>query len=111
MIVNMNNLENLVKESGNSRCIVDFSCLQDEFITKCYQIGEQTLVFECLSGNVYCLYHFEDCCEYVYISDICGDLTDLSGKTLRAEVATGSLKDECGMWTFYKIDTLNCGRR
>tara|TARA_Y100000588_G_scaffold222812_1_gene236726 strand:+ start:10779 stop:11048 length:270 start_codon:yes stop_codon:yes gene_type:complete len=54
------------------------------------------------------LYHYQDCCESVYISDICGELNDLSGQTVRAEVATGEL-DDYGMWTFFKIDTINGG--
>jgi len=33
---------------------------------------------------------------------------DLSGQTVRAEVATGEL-DDYGMWTFFKIDTINGG--
>lgn len=106
MFVNMSNIDTLVNKSGN--VAVDFSCLSKEFITKCYQIEDYALVFECASGNVYCLYHFQDCCESVYISDICGDLSDLTGQTVRAEVTTGEL-DEYGMWTFYKIDTAKGG--
>ena len=108
MIVNAKNLETLIQEAGEYKCRVNFSCLQEESIHKCYQMGEDVIVFECTSGNIYCLYHFQDCCESVYISDICGDLTDLSGKIVRAEETTSELEDY-GMWTFYKIDTVNGG--
>ena len=86
---------------------VDFSSLKNESIKKAYQIEDSVIVFECNSGYVYILYHYQDCCEHVYISDICGELEDLSGKTVRAEVATGEM--EYGEWTFFKIDTINGG--
>ena len=54
--------------------------------------------------------HHQDCCEHVYIEDICGDLNDLVGAPLleAEEVsdyegeATG---DESYTWTFYKFAT------
>jgi hypothetical protein len=54
--------------------------------------------------------HHQDCCESVYIEDICGDLDDLVGAPLveAEEVsdyegeATG---DESYTWTFYKFAT------
>lgn len=56
-------------------------------------------------------YHEQDCCEYVYIEDICGDLEDLIGYPLvEAEevVEDASEADnvcESGTWTFYKFRT------
>ena len=54
--------------------------------------------------------HNQDCCEHVYIEDICGDLNDLVGAPLveAEEVsdyegeATG---DESYTWTFYRFRT------
>jgi hypothetical protein len=54
--------------------------------------------------------HHQDCCESVYIEDICGDLDDLVGAPLveAEEVsdyegeATG---DESYTWTFYRFRT------
>jgi len=68
-----------------------------------------------LSDNVYVhMYHQQDCCESVYIEDICGDLDDLIGSPLlEAEEITnrddGPLdsSDESYTWTFYKFGTNN----
>lgn len=58
-------------------------------------------------------YHEQDCCESVYINDICGDLEDLIGyPLLEAEevVQEGSDEDresfESCTWTFYKFRTV-----
>lgn len=106
MIIQDTFLDNTIKKMNGKR--VDFSSLKNESIKKAYQIEDSVIVFECISGYVYVLYHYQDCCESVYISDICGELNDLSGQTVRAEVATGEL-DDYGMWTFFKIDTINGG--
>lgn len=37
------------------------------------------LIFTCKNGDVYKLYHSQDCCESVSIDDINGDLNDLIG--------------------------------
>jgi hypothetical protein len=57
-------------------------------------------------------YHYQDCCESVYIDDIVGDLSDLVGEPLLiAEEVSGEapvLDDEyheCVEWTFYKFAT------
>ena len=35
--------------------------------------------FQCENGETYRLYHSQDCCEYVRVEDIAGDLDDLCG--------------------------------
>lgn len=61
--------------------------------------------------------HFQDCCEGVYIDDICGDLEDLvDTPILLAEEAysdeTVNLNepksewDDAFTWTFYKFSTI-----
>lgn len=105
MIIQDTFLDNTINKMKGQQ--VDFSSLKNELIRKAYQIEDSVIVFECISGYVYVLYHYQDCCESVYISDICGELNDLSGQTVRAEVATGEL--DYGMWTFFKIDTINGG--
>lgn len=80
--------------------------------------GNGTLEFKGPDGS-YMFYHPQDCCEKVYIEDICGDLSDLVGSPiLKAEEVTrkaigyGSgakayeleVSDE-GTWTFYKFAT------
>lgn len=53
--------------------------------------------------------HHQDCCEYVYIEDICGDLSDLVDSPF-VEFETVEEDDphngECGMWTFYRFGTM-----
>lgn len=73
------------------------------------------------------LYHDQDCCESVYIEDICGDLSDLIGSPLLvAEEVTsndrernsaaeptgwelGEWAEDSFTWTFYKFDTAKGG--
>jgi hypothetical protein len=39
--------------------------------------GSDELIFVTIYGEQYRMYHDQDCCESVYIEDICGDLDDL----------------------------------
>lgn len=59
-------------------------------------------------GTTFRFMHNQSCCEYVYIEDIEGDLSDLVGSPiLQAEVVEEDNPDvDCGMWTFYKFATL-----
>jgi len=55
-------------------------------------------------------FHYQDCCEHVYIEDICGDLDDLVGSPLvEAEEVTDyqgeETSDESYTWTFYRFRT------
>ena len=75
--------------------------------------------FVTTDGEVYTLYHAQDCCESVEIESIVGDLSDLVGEEiLMAEEAqnlfdliksAGEVEDEYGShtwtWTFYKLAT------
>jgi hypothetical protein len=59
----------------------------------------------------YTLYHQNDCCESVYVEDICGDLEDLEGwPMLIAKEDTnaddpGTCGGESYTWTFYNFAT------
>ena len=70
------------------------------------------------TGEKYLMYHSQNCCECVYVEDICGDLNDLlNSEILEAEDISGEIdmKDVCTeeeynsyesvTWTFYKIGT------
>ena len=76
------------------------------------------IVFKTTDGEVYTLYHDQDCCESVEIESIVGDLGDLVGEEiLLAEEAQNLFdliksageveEDEYGShtWTFYKLAT------
>ena len=64
--------------------------------------------------NYVVFYHQQDCCESVYIEDICGDLEDLVGEPLLIaeevsdvayEEANSPEYSESHTWTFYKFAT------
>jgi hypothetical protein len=81
------------------------------------KVGGLEVVFETVTGT-FVLKHYQNCCEEVYIQDICGDLTDLvDSPILYAEMAVNnpdqipdnSPLEEVGChctWTFYKIGTI-----
>lgn len=65
-------------------------------------------------GAMFKLYHHKDCCEDVYIDDICGNLDDLIGVPIRK--AREDKNDQCYIdpnnqfkgtytWTFYNFAT------
>jgi hypothetical protein len=74
--------------------------------------GDEMILY--LSDTNYVrFYHQQDCCESVYIEDICGDLNDLVGEPLliAEEVSNVGYEeenqgyDESHTWTFYKFAT------
>ena len=76
-------------------------------------IDDECLMFEDTDGVRYSFFHTQDCCESVYIEDICGDLDDLVGSPLvEAEVVVSECgcdedheSDQVREWTFYKFGT------
>ena len=74
------------------------------------------LEFTTNTAEKYLMYHEQDCCEGVWIEDICGDLNDLlNSEILEAEDISGTMEIPCSQeeydpyesvtWTFYKIGT------
>jgi len=75
----------------------------------------EMLLFHTTTGEVYKMYHHQDCCEEVVIEDICGDLDDLVGTPIflaeescnederYAEKQNGVNDGET--WTFYRFAT------
>jgi len=68
------------------------------------------------SGRQFKMYHEQDCCETVYIDDVCGDVSDLIGATIINFDERWSDGDEDSeekpnqwsesfTWTFYDIQT------
>ncbi len=74
--------------------------------------GETEVRFADSEGVTYLMYHEQDCCENVYLADVCGDVDDLLGEEIlhfeeRIEgdpELTGEW-DESQTWTFYDIQT------
>ena len=78
-------------------------------------VTEDTMVFVLENGNTCKLYHEQDCCEYVYIEDVVGDVNDLVGvPILKAEKVSNYEGPETihtrdmdsYTWTFYKFATI-----
>lgn len=91
-------------------------------ITEIFNKNDE-IVFTVDDGTQYKMYHSQDCCEYVTVEDIVGDLTDLIGSPIiRAEERTnsGSESDtsdwpsgiekpeyiDSYTWTFYDLSTI-----
>ena len=76
-----------------------------------YEDGD-AIYFELATGETYVMYHEQDCCEGVWLEDICGDLDDLVGNELiRAEerfedTSSDSEWDGISGWTFYEFATI-----
>lgn len=73
--------------------------------------NDDSLLFHMSDASIYKMYHDQDCCEYVHIEDIDGDLNDLIGfPLLQAEEsysdATNATNAESATWTFYKFATI-----
>ena len=66
------------------------------------------IIFVIDDGRALKMYHKQDCCERVWLEDVCGDLNDLIGSPiLIADERTESTntKDGSITWTFYKFAT------
>jgi hypothetical protein len=87
----------------------DFGVLKGRIIKAIERTDDDELKFAMDNGDVYRMCHHQDCCENVYIEDICGDLEDLiDTPILVAEERTEDIEDQYGdsMWTFYELRTI-----
>lgn len=90
-----------------------FDILSGSVITeiKGMEEGSEEITFTTIKDgitNTYRMWHEQDCCENVWLSDICGDVEDL----LFVEVIHAEEREESGdsnwgtyTWTFYDIQT------
>lgn len=76
--------------------------------------GDAEMIFITDSGEVFKLYHCQDCCESVRIEDIEGDLADLIGSPIVLAEESSNSDEQPGQdmewvesftWTFYRIAT------
>lgn len=96
----------MIKYSRTPR-LKKFGDLVGETITNITNREGEILEFTLSTGEVYHLYHDQDCCEHVKIIDICGDLYDITGHPiLWADEATNHFEDrdyDSNTWTFYRL--------
>lgn len=95
---------------------VNFECLKGKTLRSViYDDIADIMWLETVTGERYKMYHYQDCCETVYVESVVGDLADIIGdEILVAEEVVGeSTFDadsfESTTWTFYKIDTAKGG--
>lgn len=70
----------------------EFSGLKNLVITDIYGDEESDeLVFKTANGRLFIMNHVQDCCESVYIDDICGDLSDIKGVTFQEFILDESM--------------------
>jgi hypothetical protein len=75
--------------------------------------NSKKIVFSGLRKPTYAMEHLQECCEWVVVEDIAGDIEDLIGTPiLLAEEAASTAKTPGGdseynsaTWTFYKLAT------
>ncbi len=89
---------------------MEFKVLEGLTVTEVLGLEQDSeeVIFKTKCGQTYKLYHEQDCCEWVYVSDVCGDLADLEDSLiLTAREDSGEMVDvdESGTWTFYNIQT------
>lgn len=80
--------------------------LRGATLVSCEQVGDREIHFKTTTGQHFILGHRSNCCETVYIQDICGDLNDLVGSPLIESYESSSNDDDryCH-WTFYILTT------
>ena len=102
---------------------VPFSDLRGETFTDIYGLKEgstQVVFVKSNQSEGYALFHEQDCCERVWLEDVCGDPKDLIGTPILSaeEVSSNDSFNEklekeyseqdqgSHTWTFYKISTI-----
>lgn len=78
--------------------------------------GSEAIDLFTSAGDQFRMYHIQDCCETVQVEDVCGDVSDLIGRTITlAEESTSNdrpsdipapdYEDSSQTWTFYRLWT------
>lgn len=97
---------------------MEFSSLLGKTLVKIVvNDAKDEIIFTDSDGRAYLMHHSQDCCEWVYIESIVGDLNDLLGQPLLVaeeaisdeapnDAAVDGYRDESETWTFYKLATV-----
>ncbi len=89
--------------------------LKNVVVTRNVPKEEDSIRFETVGGDVFTLYHEQDCCEWVRINDINGDVKDLIGYPITMATEASNSDPQEGQevndydsftWTFYKLATV-----
>ena len=92
------------------RKVAEISDLMGKTLTRIVKNDDVEIKFFTTNGDVYVMYHEQDCCESVRIEEIIGDLNNLIGSPIvMAEETSNQDTPRDGdseTWTFYKIATL-----
>lgn len=81
-----------------------FACVEKD--------GDDRIVFGENNGERFIMEHMQDCCESVFIEDVCGEFVDLVGSPILVAEEVSCDKgpltdyDESYTWTFYKFSTI-----
>ena len=67
--------------------------------------GQDEIHFYTDCGLHYKMTHVQDCCEYVWLEDVVGDVEDLIGHPILVAEEVVS-EDNSPTWTFYKLATV-----
>jgi hypothetical protein len=94
--------------------VKSFEDLRGRILSRVEQIGNDELRFYLTNDHYVRMYHQQDCCEYVSIEDIVGDLDDLVGTPLlvveervsRNEDGTEEQYCDSYTWTYYSFRTI-----
>jgi hypothetical protein len=78
-------------------------------------VGDRMIKFVAETGEVFEMYHDQDCCESVYVESVVGDINDLIGSEILIAEESSSGENPEGVdvseyqesftWTFYKLAT------
>jgi hypothetical protein len=83
-------------------------------VLKEVDVGDEKIRLVTVDGDIYEMYHFQDCCESVYVESVVGDVSDLIGEPILVAEEVSSNENPEGFeppyqesftWTFYKLAT------